>query len=105
VGAALDKDPAILAVLTRLWSRLGADAFIVADHWEGDLCAVGIASPCDPRVLVYISCYGEADGRFNYELEVPPPRGDDSLYRVAGRGFGVPFSELVDIVTHHLKRA
>ncbi len=69
--AALDKDPAILAALDRLRSRLGSNAFVITDNWELDLCAVGIASPHDPGVLVYISTYGEPPGRFGYELELP----------------------------------
>jgi hypothetical protein len=105
VGAAIDKDPAILSVLDRLWSRLGPDAFVLADHWESDLCAVGIASPRDPGVLVYISCYGELPGCFGYELELPPPPGDDFPYQVAGTGSGLSFEELAGVVAEHLKRA
>jgi hypothetical protein len=105
VGAALDKDPAILAALDHLWSRLGSDAFVLTDHWESDLCAVGIAGPRDLRVLVYISCHGELPGRFGYELELPPPPGSDDMYEVAGRGDGVTFGELASVVDAHLNRA
>jgi hypothetical protein len=105
VGAALDKDPAILAVLDLLWSRLGPGAFILADHWESDLCAVGIASPGDPGVLVYISCVGEPPGCFGYELELPPAPGVDFPYQVAGTGSGLSFEELAGVVAGHLKRA
>lgn len=98
-----DKDPIILAALDRLWSRLGSSAFVLADHWESDLCAVGIASPHDPGVLVYISCYGEPPGRFGYELELPPSPGDDFPYRVAGTGSDVSFEELADVVARHLR--
>jgi hypothetical protein len=105
VGASLDKDPAILAFLDRLWSRLGPGAFVLADHWEPDLCAVGIASPRDPGVLVYISCYGEPPGRYSYELELPPPPGDGLWYQVAGTGSGLSFEELAGVVAGHLKRA
>ena len=103
--ATLDKDPAIIAALDRLWSSLGPDAFVQADHWEPDLCAVGIASPRDPGVLVYISCFGEPQGRFGYELELPPPPGSDDLYEVAGRGDGVTFEELASVAKAHLSRA
>jgi len=105
VGAALDKDPIILAVLDRLRARLGPGAFVHADHWESDLCAVGIASPRDPGVLVYISCFGEPPGRFGYELELPPAPGEDFPYQVAGTGSGLSFEELAGVVAGHLKRA
>lgn len=102
--ATLDKDPAILSVLDRLRSLLGPDAFVLSDHWEQDLCAVGIASPRDPGVLAYISCFGESSGRFGYELELPPLPGDDSPYRVAGTGSDLSVEELAAVVAKHLKR-
>ncbi len=105
VRAALDKDPAILAVLDRLWSRLGPDAFVLADHWESDQCAVGIASRRNPGVLVYLSCYEEALDRFGYELELPAPPSADFPYQVAGTGSGVSFEELAGVVARHLKHA
>jgi hypothetical protein len=105
VGPAIDKDPAILVVLDRLRSRLGPSAFVLADHWESDLCAVGIASPRNPGVLVYISCHREQPERFGYELELPPPPGDDFPYQVAGTGSGVSFEELAAVVADHLKHA
>jgi hypothetical protein len=105
VGAALDKDAAILRVLDLLWSRLGPGAFVLADLWQSDLCAVGIASRHNPGVLVYISCYGESRDRFYYELELPPPQGDDFPYLVAGSGSDVSFEELARVVADHLKHA
>lgn len=102
---ALDKDPAIIAVLDRLRSRLGSDAFVLADHWEADLCAIGIASPQNSRVLVYISCNGKLPERFHYELELPPPPDSDDLYRVAGSGSDVSFEELAIAVAEHLNQA
>lgn len=105
MAKALDKDRTIVTVLDRLWSRLGPYAFVVADHWEADLCAVGIASPRNTGVLVYISTYAEPTGCFGYELELPRPPGDDMPYQVAGRGSGVSFEELAAIVAGHLKQA
>ena len=105
MGAALDKDPTIVAALDRLWWWLGLDAFVLADHWESDLCAIGIASPRDAGVLVYISCHGEPPGLFTYELELPLPPGNDFPYQVAGTGSGLPLEELAVVVAEHLKRA
>ncbi len=105
MSAALDKDPAILAVLDRLWSRLGPDAFVLADHWESDLCAVGIASPRNRGVLAYLSTYAELPERFYVELELPPLLGDDFPYQVASRFDGLDFECLVSVVGKHLAEA
>ncbi len=102
---ALDKDPSIVAVLDRLRARLGPGAFVLADHWEPDLFAVGIASPRDLGVLVYIPTYREPAGKFGYELALPPLLGDASPYRVAGRADGVSFEELASVIAGHLKHA
>ncbi len=58
--------------------------------------------PRDPGVLAYITTYREPAGRFGYELELPPLPGDDSRYRVAGRGDGVSFEELAGVVSGQL---
>jgi hypothetical protein len=105
VDTALDKNPAILAVLSQLRSRLGPNAFVLADHWESDLCAVGIASPHNPGVLIYISCYGEPPESFRYELELPPPNGDDFPYQAAGTGTALSFEALAEVVAGHLTHA
>lgn len=103
--SSLEKDPAILALLETLRTRLGADAFVVADHWEPDLCSVGVASPHDPRVLVYLSCYREPPGSFSYERELPPLPESKLPYRVAGSGSGLLVDELVQVVRDHLRSA
>lgn len=102
MSGGLHKDPSILEVLDRLRSRLGEEAFVIADRWEADLFAVGIAAPHDLGVLVYISTYGYLPERFGYELELPPEPGDDFPYRVAGRGAKVSFEELACVVANHL---
>src|SRR5262245_43960174 len=101
MNAPLDKDPKIVDLLDFLRDRLG-ECFVLADHWGIDLCAVGVASPANPGVLAYLSCYGEQPGRFNYELELPPEPGSGRKYEVSGRGADVPTEELVEIVRRHL---
>ena len=100
----LDKDPAILAVLRRLSERLGRDAFDIVDHWEPDLCAVGIASPRDHAILVYISCFGKLEGRYYVELELPPSPGEELPYQVAGRYNDLDFEAVAGVVSAHFGR-
>ena len=72
VGVTISKDPSIDAVLERLRADLGDDSFSVIDHWDGDLCAVGVARPDDTGYLVYVSTWPPERGTFNYECERPP---------------------------------
>lgn len=101
---ALEKGAAIHAVLAKLWARLGSDAFVVTDHWDSDISAIGISSPHNRGVLVFISCYGNLPGRYGYELELPP-KTDDFPYEVVGRSSDVSFEELARVVADHLKHA
>ncbi len=95
----LEKDPRILDMLRKLRAALGTDAFDIVDHWHSDLIAVGIASPKNHHVLIYIGIF---DDGYYAELELPPTRSDDSLYEVAGRNSGLGFEQLVDVVAKHL---
>jgi hypothetical protein len=94
-----EKDPRILGVLDRLKLTLGAGAFDIVDHWSSDLIAVGIASPQNHQVLVYIGVF---DDGYYAELELPPLTGDDGPYRVAGRYSGLTFDQLAGVATKHL---
>lgn len=95
----LEKDPRILDMLRKLRAALGTDAFDVVDHWHTDLISVGIASPKNHHVLTYIGIF---DDGFYAELELPPSRSDDSLYKVDGRHSGLEFEQLVDVIAKHL---
>jgi hypothetical protein len=100
-----DKDDVIIRVLDRLRHDLGAGAFDVVDHWEADLNAVGIASPKNHGVLVYISTSGQSEERYHVELELPPAPGDDFPYQDAGSFSQLDYPQLLDIVRQHLGRA
>src|SRR3954468_24527236 len=101
MASSLDKDPIIVALLDRLSERLGPGSFDIVDHWESDLCAVGIASPEDHGILAYISCYGKPEGRYYVELELPPASGNDLPYQAAGRFSDLDFEALVGVVSGH----
>lgn len=101
----LDKDPNILAVLDGLRSSLGQLSFCINDHWQADAYAIGIASPFDPRVLIYISTDADSPERYSFELELPARPGNEFPYEVAGRGSEVTFEEILQVVKQHLDRA
>lgn len=69
----LVKHESVLALLERL--ELARRGWIVVDHWDADLCAVGIAHRDDPRRLVYVSTWNRPTGRCYFDCETPT--GDD----------------------------
>jgi hypothetical protein len=96
----LEKDPAVLDLLSRLAQRLGHGAFQVVDHWEADLNAVGIAHPNNREQLAYIAVRGPDD--LYVELELPPTRGSELPYAVAGEFRSLSFDQAAQIVSRHL---
>ena len=95
------KDETILQLLHRLTERLGARAFDVVDHWDADLCAIGIARPDDHRVLVYVCTFGQQAGTYAVSLELPPTADSDLPYSSAGEQEARSFNELVEIIQKH----
>lgn len=94
------KAPSILKLIEML--QLDKHGWIIVDHWEADLCAVGIAANKNPRRLVYISSYNKPDGIFDYECETPLA-GDNEEYEVEQEGQDVPFAEIMDVLKRHLE--
>ena len=96
----LTKDESLLDVLSRLRADLGKEAFLIRDHWDADLCAVGIERPGPGGQLVYISTWQRPAGSYYVELEVPADSG--ASYEVAARFDSVEYSELLELVRGHL---
>lgn len=93
----LEKDRSILDLLRRL--DLDARGWILVDHWEADLCAVGIAHGGRPDRLVYVSTFPTTSQGFFYECEVSRADG----YDVVATADGVSFAVLLDVLVGHLR--
>ena len=98
----MEKDSEITDLLQWLRQKLG-DSFIVVDHWEGDLCAIGLSSPNDPSQLVYVLTFERPPGRYAVELESPPVAGSDLPYRSVGKFDFLSREELLVIVKDHIQ--
>lgn len=96
------KDESIRRVLDRLRRDLGDHAFDVVDHWEADLCAVGVARPSDQRFVVYISTFPPERGLFSYECERPSTDGD-LPYDSDGMVNEASYEEVAAAVSRHLR--
>jgi hypothetical protein len=100
------KDASVLDCLTQLERAMGSGVFRVVDHWDADLCAVGIASPGDAKRLVYVSTWQKEAGRYYYECEIPrlPTSEDEPNYAVVEKADDVDFDTLLAAVRRHFTR-
>lgn len=98
----MTKDVSIHALLARFEAAFGAGSFDVVDHWEADLCAVGVARPGEPGTLAYVSTFGLPDGRYSVRLERPPSPGSDLPYTPAGEREDIGLDEVLAVVGAHL---
>lgn len=95
----LTKDESIRKLVSLL--EIGQRGWVLVDHWEADLCAVGIANGAEPRRLVYVSTYGKAPETYDYECEVPDSK-QPTEFRSVESGENVDFAELNAVLERHL---
>jgi len=76
----MEKDATIAELLSWLRQRLG-NKLVVTDHWDADLCAVGISAPD----------------------ESAPLPGSDAPYQTVGQFQAVTREDLLQIVEDHLR--
>jgi hypothetical protein len=62
------KDKKILQLLSHLKQAFGKDSFRVNDHWDGDLCAIGLTD-INETYLLYVSTFGKPESTYYAELE------------------------------------
>ncbi|MGK3988334.1 hypothetical protein WME99_35155 [Sorangium sp. So ce136] len=95
----MDKDGSVIELVGRL--DLQRRGWSIVDHWEADTCAIGIARASEPRRLVYVSTFDKEYGMYDYECELASgPAAAD--YTIAGRGEGVTYDELLEVLARHL---
>ena len=93
------KDPSIVQLVAALPMR--ERSWVLVDHWEADLFAIGVGRKGDERRLVYISTFKRAPGRYDYECETPSgPELTD--FDTTEEGEDVGIDELVRAMVRHL---
>jgi hypothetical protein len=95
------KHHSIIDVVQRLRDRLGEDTFAIADHWEADQCAIGIASSREPGRLAYICTFGKPSGCYDLSLELPPLDPAAYPYTPAGNAIDIDFDTLATSIARH----
>lgn len=97
----ITKDDSILSLLTQL--NLELRGWTIRDHWDADLCAIGVSSKSFPHKLVYVSTYGKPTGKFDYECEQSPSNTEDETdYETVAEGHDVEYDVLLDAMEGHL---
>ena len=95
----MEKDRSILDLLSGL--SLDRSGWIVVDHWEADLCAIGPTRPSAPGRIVYVSTYNKPDGRYDYECEeAAGPAPENHATGDAGQNVDLP--TLIAVLQRHL---
>lgn len=95
------KDASIHEVVAKLREELGTTAFEIVDHWEDDLCAIGLARPGNHSVLVYVATYALPAHTYFASLELPSI-AEGLPYKSAGEFNDLDFDGLVNVVKKHL---
>jgi hypothetical protein len=94
----MEKDKTILELIKRLKIHLDADHLEIIDHWDSDLCAIGLGK--DSR-LIYISTYNYLNMipiRYDYDLELIN-ESDETKINVLKSCTGVLEEELLAEIT------
>lgn len=89
----IDQLVAALPMRERFW--------VLVDHWEADLFAIGVARKDDERRLVYISTFKRAPGRYDYQCETPRS-SDVTDFDTTEEGEDVGLDELLHAMVRHL---
>jgi len=95
----MEKDARIQKLLVLL--QLEKRGWVIVDHWDADLCAVGIATAGFPRKLVYVSVLGMPDGNYYFECE-SPTGAEATEYQVTQEGNADSIDKLLVVLERHL---
>lgn len=95
----LNKETSITSLVEKFSRDLGEDDFLIIDHWESDLCAIGISKKKDEERLVYISTFNRPKGEYYYELEYS---SKDKFVSASNKEGVANYCELLKIIKKHL---
>ena len=98
-----EKHTSVITLLRELSGRLKDCPFLVVDRWDGDLCAIGIASPTAPGRLVYVNTHGMPTDRAYADVEFPPLPDEDLPYRQGPKYPDLTFDELATLIRQHFR--
>lgn len=98
----MNKDKTILKLLERLKPIIDANKLHIIDHWESDLCAIGLKRN---NRTVYISTYNfinDEPARFDYDLEIADELNENK-FQVLKEGRAVTEDNLIQAISSFLE--
>ena len=98
----LTKDASILNLLSKLNEEFGESFYDIVEHWEASLDSIGIASPKDNGVLVYITTNEPSECTYQAHLELPSS-DEEKLYVGAGIKKNLDFASLKKVIENHFE--
>lgn len=97
----MNKDKRIYRFIENIKNDLGTEDFVVVDHWDADLCSIGVAKKNDVAQLVYVSTYNKSSNEYYYELEFSNAlEKSKSIFDTEGN---VKYEVLLNIIKIHTK--
>jgi hypothetical protein len=104
----LEKDQSIVEFINELTNAIGKNNFQLVDHWDADLCAIGISAPDNPDKLVYVSTFGKQN-KFFASTEFPNNGNDekwkDHPYIPGADTDDLTCDELIDLIREHINKS
>ena len=80
----INKDESITIILHHLQKKFGRSEILIKDHWDADLCAIGLTNKTG-EYLIYISTFGKNETQYYASIEEVflgkniPPLGSGSV--------------------------
>jgi hypothetical protein len=96
----VEKDRSILALADELRRAYGDEMIRAADHWDADLYAVGFERSDASGRLVYVSTFGQPEGKYACVCESLDERG---LPHDVLTERGVDRDRLLELTEEHLR--
>lgn len=96
----LQKDKSINVVIAKLFDHFGENNFHLTDHWDADLCAIGIKNSKDGEFQIYISTYQLQKNHYFVEVEDSNKEVVLNSYK-DGELIAINFDELSELVTNY----
>lgn len=97
-----NKDRRLVQLIGAFTEAFGAEAFVLVDHWDTDLSAIGLGRREARSHLVYVSVWRTATNRLSIGFETGSSSGSLLPYAEPALVREVTFEHAVELAAGHL---